>query len=567
VRITRVSVSDGSEIPIPDNGVVLLVGPNNAGKSQFLRDITRWSTDAKSYAPKVLTKVDLDKALDGELSEWISANLPTASRDGVPHVHIPEWGDVSTSNLENQWQHSGPGLGILTSMLVLHADGKSRLGAGDSHRSIDFSKQPPSHPLQKAYIKPAIENALSGEALDAFGTSVTLDRYGGSQIILRFGSPPELDTKNGVPTSDYLDRLKALPPLEEQGDGVRSYIGLLLFMLGATQQIILVDEPEAFLHPPQARQLGKFLADRSEDKQSFIATHSADILRGVLEQETRTTIVRITRSEKVNHAAVLDHVVVNKLWSDPLLRYSNMMDGLFHDAVILCEGDADCRYYAAVLDSISTTQELLPGAKRPQLLFTHCGGKSRMASVIIALRSTRVPVVVVADFDVLKNEDDIKRIVSALGRDFSDLDSDLNILVQALVSDSKPLRKTALKDELISQIDGLDHEVLNTGDVAKLKSVIHADNGWDKAKRAGVHAIAQGAATAAGKRLLEALVEFGVLVVPVGELERFEPEVPGHGPAWVTAVLEGGLHRSPSADAKKFVTTLGETAARLADVI
>jgi hypothetical protein len=335
-------------------------------------------------------------------------------------------------------------------------------------------------------------------------------------------------------------------------------------MLGGSQQIILVDEPEAFLHPPQARQLGGVLAGRTEGKQSFIATHSADVLLGALEAEAPTTIVRITRDGDINHAAVLSHAAVSELWSDPLLRYSNLLDGLFHDAVILCEGDADCRYYAAVLDALDTADDEFEG-KAPQILFTHCGGKARMPSVIKALRSARVPVIVVADFDVLRNRNDIENICSAIDpNSFSTLEADWNVLTKALGSDSKPLRKTALKGEILAQIDDLDDQILTPSDIKKLRSLLHADDGWDKAKRAGLHSITQGDATMAGRRLLGKLDELGVLVVPVGELERFVPEVPGHGPVWVTAVLEQELHKSPSPGAAEFVKKLRATASRVA---
>lgn len=74
---------------------------------------------------------------------------------------------------------------------------------------------------------------------------------------------------------------------------------------------------------------------------------------------------------------------MKKLWADPLLRYSNVLDGLFHDAVVLCEGDADCRYYSAVLDQLPSTGEDQANTREPQYLFTHSGGKARMPSVVI----------------------------------------------------------------------------------------------------------------------------------------------------------------------------------------
>ncbi|MEV0989569.1 hypothetical protein [Streptomyces sp. NPDC049949] len=34
----------------------------------------------------------------------------------------------------------------------------------------------------------------------------------------------------------------------------------------------------------------------------------------------------------------------------PSLRYSNIISGLFHDGVVLCESEGDCQFYAASFD-------------------------------------------------------------------------------------------------------------------------------------------------------------------------------------------------------------------------
>lgn len=325
---------------------------------------------------------------------------------------------------------------------------------------------------------------------------------------------------------------------------------------------MLIDEPEAFLHPPQARLLGEALADRGRTGQVFIATHSGDVVRGALESDASTTIVRVTREGNVNRASVLVHDAVRELWSDPLLRYSNIFDGLFHDAVVLCESDSDCRYYSAVMEHLDTADDATgPDGREPQILFTHCGGKARMPSVIGALKAVRVPVVVVADFDVLRDAGDVERIVSALGGDHSTLEHDLHLVSAALSTDARPLRALALKDELTRRIDALPGETLTAHDAVALRSIIRVETGWDKAKRAGLSAVPQGPPSESAKSLLAKLTEIGLLVVPVGELERFAPAVPGHGPSWVTKVLEQKLHLAPSPEAGAFVRAIRTAAA------
>jgi len=44
----------------------------------------------------------------------------------------------------------------------------------------------------------------------------------------------------------------ALPQVQEQGDDVKSFVGMLLAITATEYPLLLIDEPETFLHPPQA---------------------------------------------------------------------------------------------------------------------------------------------------------------------------------------------------------------------------------------------------------------------------------------------------------------------------
>lgn len=558
VRVTTIKFSDETEVLIPGEGVVLFVGPNNAGKSQALKDLNGHPRDP-NYKGKTLSAVTYEKGIAGDLQDWVMSNIPTLSREGLARFLVEGWGEVGLNDVINQVHQ--PLLGVLTSTFVLHADGTSRLSAGDSQPSLDFSVSIPAHPVQKAYQDSLLEKEIEAESKAAFGLDVTVDRYGGAVISLRLGRRPEFQHEAGRPAPSYLDALKALPKLEEQGDGVRSYLGLVLHIAAGLHQVLLIDEPEAFLHPPQARRLGAVLARKAQSQQAFIATHSTDIVQGALEAGSAITIVRITRDGDVNHAAVLNDQAVKQLWSDPLLRYSNVLDGLFHDAVVLCESDADCRYYAAVLDNLPGVDGSNEASRDPQLLFTHCGGKARMSSVVDALRAVSVPVVVVADFDVLRDPNDVERLVVSLGGQFDHYEGDLKIVAAALEADTKPLRKLTLKDDLVAKIDAMSSETITRREAEQLRAAIRSETGWDKAKRSGTKAVPQGNASEVCKRLLIGLRELGLLVVEVGELERFAPGVAGHGPAWVTEVLEQKLHEAPGSDAVKFVRGIRVAAA------
>jgi AAA domain, putative AbiEii toxin, Type IV TA system len=516
VRFTSFEVSDGSTVNLPPAGVTLFVGPNNAGKSQALKDLMGLVGQPQSHIGRAIVKTGLDKLGSAEeFMEWVIEKIPvTRNPDGQTRRTLGEYGSTTDSTIVNVWGQ--PLLQHISSVFVYHADATSRLSAANSVMSINFAQDPVVHPLQRAYLEANLENELRLASTNAFGVGLAVDRYAGNVISLRVGTPPVFEHDNGVPSPSYVEALHELPLLEQQGDGMRSYLGLLLHILGGTHQITLVDELEAFLHPPQARLLGLTLAQRTLDSQQlFVATHSTDVVQGVLAADAPVTIVRLTREGDVNKAAVLDPEQVKQLWSDPLLRYSNLLDGLFHDAVILCEGDADCRYYNSVFDSIYSTKDSGTSPLRtPQLLFSHCGGKGRLASVAISLRAVSIPVVIVSDFDILNDSALLERTVKALGADFEPMRANLARVTAALEHDVKPVSKLGIREAVLRTIDSIDGETVGKKDAEELRAVIRVDSGWDKVKRSGVNAIPQGAVYESCVTLLAQLKDIGLLVVP-----------------------------------------------------
>lgn len=164
------------------------------------------------------------------------------------------------------------------------------------------------------------------------------------------------------------------------------------------------------------------LVENAQDnRQMFIATHSGDFIRGLLDANTeRVRIVRLQREEDINHIKELNSEGIKSVWGDPLLRYSNVLDGLFHEKVAICESDSDCRFYSAILDAVYENEKESP---KPDLMFTHCGGKDRLPIVIQSLERLGVPVVAIADFDVLNNENPLKEIFESLGGNWGEVAS------------------------------------------------------------------------------------------------------------------------------------------------
>lgn len=143
----------------------------------------------------------------------------------------------------------------------------------------------------------------------AFGLDIVVHRNAGNQVPIYVGNKAQPKPGQDRVSIDYIKELEKLTPIQAQGDGMRSFLGILLFTTLGHEPVMLVDEPEAFLHPPQARHLGNFLVSEGDSyQQLFVATHSGDVLRGMLSSaSTRIRVLRLRRSGDVNITRQLDN--------------------------------------------------------------------------------------------------------------------------------------------------------------------------------------------------------------------------------------------------------------------
>ena len=108
-------------------------------------------------------------------------------------------------------------------------------------------------------------------------------------------------------------------------------------------QILLMDEPEAFLHPALAFNMGFEIA-RSLSKTSkrmIVSTHSAQFLMGCIQSGIEMNVVRLTYRGGVPTARLLPSVELKRLMRNPLLRSTGIVSALFYENAVVTEGDAD----------------------------------------------------------------------------------------------------------------------------------------------------------------------------------------------------------------------------------
>ena len=516
VRLASITSNAGDKVEFSEHGVTCLVGGNNAGKSRTLADIA--ALVETSAAPTIVID-DLQLNKPGPLSveeathflELTAVRQPKYGSDYPQYTPLGGHGsNMRPEHFAQELTH-GDRLGSTKGFFFLHATpGQLTHSATTSLGHVPVGGTSPSSPLHRLFLDGELEEELSRIAYAAFEQPLTVDRAN-MDVRLRVGEVTDIPVPPlNRPTLEYANAVAALPPLSEQGDGVQSFIGIVVAVLAGRSQMLLIDEPEAFLHPGQARALGRWLSVQAKqrDLQIVVSTHSRDFVVGLLAGNgDGVHFVRIVRgADDKNHFHELRPQEVGATWADPVLRYSNVLQGLFHRRVVICEADADCRFYGAVLDELS--EELGVRSQVDDLLLVPSGGKTGVASLAKSLRKLGVETHAFVDFDVLNSKATIKGIVEGVGGVWSDaIASDFLAFVQ-------PVQQGGL---------------------------------WPAVKAQGLAGAPSGPPYAAGEQLLKALDELRVHIVPSGEMESFDRSIGGHGPAWVSEALKRNIHKSSQA--------------------
>ena len=387
----------------------------------------------------------------------------------------------------------------------------------------------------------------------AFKTGLVLNRGGGKVIAFHVGEKPKLGLGEDSLSPNYFNQLRQLPFLLHQGHGMRSFVGCILHAFTSPAFIHLLDEPEAFLHPPHAKLLASLLARSiTTNRQLIIATHSGDFLRGLLDANVVSLrVIRLTRDGSVNHVHELDGNSIRTLWADPVLRFSNVLDAIFHGGVVICEADSDCRFYSAILGAVLEKR----GEISPDVMFAASGGKDRMPILIQALRQLGVKIRVIADFDVLRDEETLFAIIRTLGGDSNLVEPLWRQLKNNVQSQTPPLSVNQVREQITSILDENATASVSDRTVEKIKQALKATSPWHYAKLAGVNALASGQPRAKLDELLHYLKNYGLFVVHCGEIERFVPSIGTHGPKWVAQALAKDISTDPELEtARIFIT-------------
>lgn len=495
---------------LPMKGITVFVGPNNAGKSLVLREIEQvFEVHPFPAGLHIVTDYEVDWPLTADVRQQfakIKATQPRTTPLGqvvLSRVH-PSLGRQSTGhddeNLMRVIEARTDKNWIATQYLkfgVLQLDGRSRFNLTNDQPGGDITVEA-TNVLSHLFSDDKARQAVRNLVFDAFGMHFVVDptNLGKLRIKLSEKKPSKEEQSLNAKAREFYSRAIYI---KDASDGVQAFTGIVTAVLSGEYHTLLLDEPEAFLHPPLARKLGRNLATlASEGGGALLAsTHSADFLMGCIQASLAVRVVRLEYSRGKSRARAIDPTELRSLLTRPLMRSANVISGLFHDGVVVLESDNDRAFYAEIYHRIAETK-----SNYPAILFINAQNKQTIREIIGPLRGFGVPAAAISDIDIVKDG----------GKTWSHW----------------------LK---AAQMPG----ALHTG-YGQTRSAIDAAlraTGKDMKTEGGVNLLGPSEKEAANK-LFDDLDTFGIFTVRRGELENWLPVlgVPGKKTDWTVAMLE-----------------------------
>lgn len=405
--------SSDESLEIELSPVTVFIGPNNSGKSQALIEIEGWITKGKTELLNVISNLEFESLTREQVYERMLDRIKIApSKDLTPysnnHLLIGKYGNhqqiylpdlINTALFPSKENFKNSQLAEVLSYFTTKLDGYNRLYLVNSQNTGDLQGDPIDS-FSKLFKDQILMSKVRDVIYGAFRKYLVIDPTNLGNLRLRLSEEEPKDGLDKSLTEEAIAFHKNATLVEDASDGVKAFIGIIIALIAGESDFILVDEPEAFLHPTLSYKLGKEITSiLNNNKRLFVATHSADFLMGCVQSNVSINIVRLTYGTQGATARILTQDKLKPLMQNPLLRSIGVFNALFYNAVVVTEADADRAFYQEI-------NERLLKEKDPRgiegCLFLNAQNKQTVWDIVKLLRDLGIPTVGIVDIDVIK---------------------------------------------------------------------------------------------------------------------------------------------------------------------
>lgn len=514
IKLKFGSAKDEEALNLAITPITVFVGPNNSGKSKALREIHSFCRegilDARNVILNEVTLKDVDKNKFNEKLSHLKKEPnehESLSEENIILGNYNERIQISKKDLNQAIDNVNTGYfrqwfcSWFLKFNTLLLDGQGRMQLVREQHGGNL-QSPPQNSLSALFRNDEKRKEVRRIVHDAFSMYFVIDPTDLGQLKIRLSEvAPQNDMEERGVHAEAVDFHSKAKKIDDMSDGVKAFTGIVLELVAGDPMVLLIDEPEAFLHPSLSYKLGKevSITSSAQNKNIFVSTHSSNFIMGCMQSGIPINIVRLTYSQGVATARLLPDEKLLQLMRNPLLRSTGVVDGLFYEAVIVTESDADRAFYQEINDRLLRYS---PDSGISNCLFINAQNKQTVHQIIKPLRELGIPAVAIVDIDVLKEGGQVWSSFLSGG-----------FLPQITQTPLGTIRQT-LKQKF-------------------------SDLNIDMKRDGGISALPDDEREAA-ENLLNQLAEYGLFVVANGELEYWLKHLgaTGHGPKWLVEIFE-----------------------------
>ncbi len=321
------SPSDQS-LEIDTTPVTVFVGPNNSGKSKILIEIENYCRNGITSSTDVLLQEIIFSELENPINEL--ANLTLKPKDGEflrPYDLI--FGNGNYKNninkdsiikiLQNPNSMREDFCRYYMTIKTLRLDGERRIHLINESGGGDLQDHP-QNTLQILFRNNHKRKEVRRIIYESFKKYFVVDPTNLGLLRIRLSDiPPKSETQERGLDEESVDFHNKAIDIRFMSDGVKAFAGIIIEIIAGDPKVILIDEPEAFLHPSLATNLGKEISKSIThgSKNLFVSTHSSNFLMGCIQSGNELNIVRLTYSNNIPTARILPYDKVLKLMRHP----------------------------------------------------------------------------------------------------------------------------------------------------------------------------------------------------------------------------------------------------------
>ena len=388
--------------------ITVFVGPNNSGKSKILIEIQNFCNNGIVSTTDVILNELIFTPLTDPNGEINKHTLSPNQNEFIQPNHIiygkGTWRNQIDrnsllqylSNTTNQYYCA-----FYVSFNTVRIDGGSRISLIQPQAAGDLQAHP-QNALSVLFKDDVKRKEVRRIIYDAFKKYFVIDPTNSGQLRIRLSdTEPVNDIQERGLHADAIEFHRKALEITNASDGVKAFTGIITTIIAGDPKVILIDEPEAFLHPSLASNLGKEVSNsvNGSFKNLFVSTHSANFLMGCIQSGVPINIVRLTYSNNSPTARILPSEKVLKLMRHPLLRSTGVLNGLFYEYVIVTEGDSDRAFYQEINERLLAFDS---SKGIPNCLFLNAQNKQTIHEILRPLREMGIPCAAIVDVDVVK---------------------------------------------------------------------------------------------------------------------------------------------------------------------